>query len=104
MVGGEFHNGSTATITIGDNVMIAPNVHMYCTTHVIGETQRRTKDICYDNITVEEGCWICADVIILPGVSVKRGCIIAAGAVVNRDTEPNGLYAGIPAKRIRELN
>jgi acetyltransferase-like isoleucine patch superfamily enzyme len=40
---------------------------------------------------------------VAPGVNVGSGCIIAAGALVVRDCEPNGLYAGVPAKRIKDL-
>jgi acetyltransferase-like isoleucine patch superfamily enzyme len=40
---------------------------------------------------------------VLPGVTVAAGCVTAAGAVVAADTEPDGLYAGVPATRIRDL-
>ncbi|WP_447643573.1 acyltransferase [Nocardioides zeae] len=52
---------------------------------------------------IGNGAWIGARALILPGVSVSEGCVIAAGAVVNRNTEPHGLYAGVPARRIRDL-
>jgi maltose O-acetyltransferase len=42
-------------------------------------------------------------VIIMPGVTVGNGCIIASGALVNKDCAPNGLYAGVPAIRIKDL-
>jgi acetyltransferase-like isoleucine patch superfamily enzyme len=41
---------------------------------------------------------------IMPGVEVGPGCVVAAGAVVIKDCEPNGLYAGVPAKRVRDLD
>ena len=41
--------------------------------------------------------------IILPGVTIAEGCVIAAGAVVNKSTEPDGLYAGVPARRVKDL-
>jgi maltose O-acetyltransferase len=40
---------------------------------------------------------------VLPGVTVGDGCVIAAGAVVNADCQPDGLYAGVPARRVRDL-
>lgn len=39
----------------------------------------------------------------MPGITIAEGCIIAAGAVVIRDTEQNGLYAGNPAKGVKDL-
>ena len=47
--------------------------------------------------------WICAGAAILPGVQIASGCVIAAGAVVTHSTAPNGLYAGIPAIRKKDL-
>lgn len=56
------------------------------------------------DVVVEDGCWLGGNVTVLPGVTIKKGCIVGAGAVVTKDTEPDGLYAGIPAKRIKELD
>ncbi len=42
--------------------------------------------------------------IIMPGVTIAEGCVVAAGAVVTRSTEPNGLYAGNPAVRKKDLS
>nr|MBQ5604514.1 hypothetical protein [Bacteroidales bacterium] len=47
-------------------------------------------------------CWIGAHVIIKRGVNISDGCVIAMGSVVTKDTEPYGIYAGVPAKRIGE--
>jgi acetyltransferase-like isoleucine patch superfamily enzyme len=48
--------------------------------------------------------WIGANAIILCGVTVGEGCIIASGSVVTKDCYPNGMYAGVPAKRIKDLD
>lgn len=53
---------------------------------------------------IKDGCWVGANVTIIPGVTIGEGCIIAAGAVVTKNCEPDGLYAGVPAKRIKDLN
>jgi maltose O-acetyltransferase len=55
-------------------------------------------------IVVGEGSWLGAGVTVLPGVTIGNGCVIAAGAVVDKDCEPNGLYGGVPARRLRELD
>lgn len=48
-------------------------------------------------------CWIGAGVRILPGVTIGRGCSIAAGAVVAKDVDDYSLVGGVPAKLIRKL-
>ena len=47
-------------------------------------------------------CWLGAHCFINCGVNIADGCIIAAGAVVTKDTEPYGIYGGVPAKRIKD--
>ena len=54
-------------------------------------------------IRIEDGCWIGANVTIMPGVTIAKGCIIGAGTLVTEDTEENGIYVGIPARLIRKL-
>jgi acetyltransferase-like isoleucine patch superfamily enzyme len=53
-------------------------------------------------ITVEEDVWIAANVTITANTRIARGCVIGANAVVTRDTEPMGLYGGVPARRLRD--
>jgi acetyltransferase-like isoleucine patch superfamily enzyme len=53
-------------------------------------------------IVIEDYAWLGPRVIVLPGVTIGRGCVIAAAAVVTRDAEPFGVYAGVPARRIGE--
>lgn len=53
-------------------------------------------------ITLEEDIWIGSNASVTPNTFIARGCIIGAGAVANRDTEPFGLYAGVPARRLRD--
>ncbi len=88
----------TAKITIGDDCKIAHMVSIKTNEHVIDPDgpciggERRVKDI-----NVKDGCWVCAGAILVPGVTVGRKCVIAAGAVVNRDTPDFALVAGCPA-------
>ncbi|MGZ4518933.1 MAG: acyltransferase [Mycobacteriaceae bacterium] len=92
-----------ATVTIGTNVQIGPRVVILTVDHEVGEAEKRAVDLVARPVTVGDGCWIAASVTILPGVTVGPGCIVAAGAVVTKDCEPNGLYAGVPAKRVRDV-
>jgi acetyltransferase-like isoleucine patch superfamily enzyme len=72
-------------------------------THAIGPHHARLGDWRYLPVTIGAGCWIAARSVIMPGVTIGDGCIVAAGAVVLEDCEPDGLYAGVPARRIRDL-
>jgi acetyltransferase-like isoleucine patch superfamily enzyme len=57
---------------------------------------------CRGPITLVEDVWLGASVTITADVTIARGCIIGANAVVTRDTQPYGLYVGVPARRLRD--
>ena len=100
-----FYFDGVDNLSVGRNVRFGPFVRIITGTHKIGPpSQRCLKAVISAPVKVEEGCWIGAGVTILPGVTVRHGCVVAAGAVLRDSTEPNGLYAGIPARRIRELD
>jgi maltose O-acetyltransferase len=92
------------SIRIGAGCDIGMQTVFATSTHAVGPSSRRAGEVSGRPIDVGDGCWIGARAIVLPGVSVGPGCIVAAGSVVNRDCEPNGLYAGNPAKRVRDLD
>ena len=62
----------------------------------LGEKSHTTK-----RIIIQDGVWIGANSIILPGVKLARGCIVAAGSVVTKDVSEDTIVAGNPAKFIR---
>ncbi|KQQ05634.1 MULTISPECIES: acyltransferase [unclassified Rathayibacter] len=95
---------AAAQVTIGREVMIGPYAKVITSTHAIGGADRRGGASEYHPVTIGDGCWIGAGALVLPGVTVAPGCVIAAGAVVAADTEPHGLYAGTPARRVRDLD
>ena len=91
------------SVSIGDNVYIGPRVYIATSSHDMGEPDQRAGAHSGSPVIIESGCWIGANVTILPGVTVARGCMVAAGAVVKESTEANGLYAGVPARRRSDL-
>lgn len=90
-------------ITIGNSCSIAFGVTFCTSYHDIGGPLKRAGGGKNASIIVEDGCWIGANVTILSGVTIAKGCIVGACSLVSKSTEPNGLYVGVPAIRIREL-
>jgi maltose O-acetyltransferase len=93
-----------ARVTLGDNVAVGSDVLFLTDSHEIGSASRRNDgpDVLLP-ITIGEGAWIGARVTVMPGIKIGSGAVVAAGAMVTGDCQPNGLYAGIPAKEIRIL-
>lgn len=90
-------------VKIGNNVLIAGQTMIVPGMHTFKEIE---KPICKQPLTkqgivIEDDVWIGSGVKILDGVTVSRGCVIGAGAVVNKSTEPYGVYVGVPAKKIK---
>lgn len=90
-------------VTIGDNVWVGPHTRFLTVTHDIGGPHLRAGTWRTAPITVGAGTWIGGSVTVLPGVEIGAGCVVAAGSVVTRALAPNGLYAGVPAARKRDL-
>jgi maltose O-acetyltransferase len=90
-------------VTIGDEVHVGPGVLFGTSSHRRGDTNSRAGPVILAPLVVAHGCWIGARAMLLPGVKVAEGCVVAAGAVVTKDCLPHGLYAGVPARRIRDL-
>ncbi len=55
-------------------------------------------------IILEEGAWIGAGAILLPGITIGRNSVVGAGSVVTRDVPPNSVVAGNPARLVRGLD
>lgn len=94
---------SREPISIGSRVFLGPQVMLATSTHEIGHDRQRAGAYRGASLSIGDGAWIGARAVVLPGVSVGAGCIIASGAVVTRSTDPHGLYGGVPARRIRDL-
>jgi len=92
-----------AKVTIGSNVFFAPGVQMYTANHPLDAESRRTVENGLP-ITIGDDCWIGGNAIILPGLTIGKGCVIGAGSVVTKNIPDNSLAVGNPAKVIRKLN
>ncbi len=86
-------------ITIDDGVMIGPNVRIVTDNHDFKDRMiLRCKPV-----HIGKNAWIGVGAIILPGVTVGGNAVIAAGAVVTKDVEPNTIVGGNPAKFIKRI-
>ena len=105
-----------APITIGDNVLLAPNVTITTVNHSLDPDQRRvfdTKDSFHPGkkgnweiiapVTIGDDVLIGTGAIILPGITIGSGSIIGAGSVVTHDIPPNVLAFGVPCRVAREI-
>lgn len=97
-----FRAGVSSEITINSDVMIGPNCSLETATHSLHFSNGRkmyTKPI-----YIGDKVWLGAGVIVVPGVKIEEGAVIAAGSVVINDVEAYTLVAGVPAKFIKRLD
>lgn len=103
------NNSSKKMLFIGKNVSIAPNVVCICESNANNGKEINTysyvKDVLtkVDEIHIEDEVWIGANVTILPGVTIGKNSVIGAGSVVTKSVEPYSIYAGVPARKIRDV-
>lgn len=93
----------SGTVTIGSDVALAAGVRLVSSGHDHSDPTRRAGARHWAPITVRDGSWLGAGCTVLGGVTVGPGVVVAAGAVVTRDCAANGLYAGVPARRVKDL-
>jgi acetyltransferase-like isoleucine patch superfamily enzyme len=104
-------HAETATLTdsiiIEDDVMIGSGVHIYVENH------------CFDNLNIpiidqghsqarqvilRKGCWIGANAIILPGVTIGENVVVGAGSIVTKSIPSKAVAVGSPAKVIKKIS
>ncbi len=102
-------NENDICVRIGSCVSIAPNVTFVCCSSANNGTQINDNEYVSkvltksENIIVEDNVWIGAGATILPGVTIGECSVIGASSLVIDDVESYSVYAGIPAKKIRDL-
>ncbi len=93
-------------IQIGRNALIAQNVSMVAANHTMAPNAIY-RDLPWEEdrtgIVIGDNAWIGAGVVILPGVTIGENSVIAAGAVVTRNVPKNEVWAGLPAKKLRDV-
>ena len=89
---------------IGNHVMMGPNVSIFTKNHAFDRTDIPMDSQGMSNekpVIIEDDVWIGANVIILPGVTVSRGAVIGAGAVVTKNIPEYAVVGGNPARVLK---
>jgi maltose O-acetyltransferase len=92
-----------ATVTIGDDVQVGPNVQLLTATHPLEPGPRRDKWEAAEPIVIGDNVWLGGGVIVCPGVTIGADTVVGAGSVVVRDLPPGVVAVGSPARVVRAL-
>ncbi|PKG22600.1 sugar O-acetyltransferase [Niallia nealsonii] len=108
-IGDNFYTNTNCTIldcakvTIGNNVLIGPNVSLYTPNHAMDAEERKAGYEKSLPINIGDNVWIGGSVTIVPGVTIGDNTIIGAGSVVTKDIPANVIVAGVPCRVIRPI-
>ena len=100
------HNTIIGPVTIGSHVNLAQGITVTALNHRFEDTNLRIDEqgISTKPVTIGDDVWIGANAVILPGVTIGKHVVVAAGAVVTKDVPDNCIVGGVPAKKIKDLN
>ena len=93
-----------ATITIGEDVLMGPNVQLLTPTHPLDPDTRRDKWEAALPITIGDNVWIGGMAVICPGVTIGDDAVVGAGAVVTKDVASGMVVVGNPARVVRSVH
>lgn len=91
-------------VSIGDRVLIGYRTQILSTNHAIPDNYGRIFDSGHvkKKVTIKDDVWIGANCIILPGVTIGKGSVVAAGSIVTKDVPDYVIAAGVPCRILRE--
>ena len=92
-----------AAVNIGSNVFFGPAVQIYTVNHPLEAKARNSMIEQARPVTIADDVWIGGGAILLPGVSIGKGSVIAAGSVVTKDIPPSVVAAGNPCRVIKAI-
>ncbi|MNM60571.1 putative acetyltransferase [compost metagenome] len=103
---GIFINKSCMFVDLGgieleDNVLIGPDVKILSVNHPLDPENRR--GVILKAVKIKRNAWLGAGVTVCPGVTIGENSVIGAGSVVTKDVPSNTVYAGVPAKFIKNI-
>lgn len=92
-------------VCIGNHVNLAQGITVTALNHIFKDSSRRIDEqgVSTKPVVIGDDVWIGANAVILPGVTIGRHCVVAAGAVVTKDVPDHTLVGGVPAKVIKNI-
>lgn len=98
------HNTIIGPVYIGNHVNLAQGITVTALNHNFDDKTKRIDEqgITTKPVTIGDDVWIGANAVILPGVTIGKHCVVAAGAVVTKDVPDNTIVGGVPAKEIKK--
>jgi acetyltransferase-like isoleucine patch superfamily enzyme len=99
------HNTIIGPVTIGSHVNLAQGITITALNHNFDDSEKRIdqQGISTKEVVLEDDIWVGANAVILPGVTIVKHAVVAAGAIVTKDVPPHSLVAGVPAKVIKQI-
>jgi putative colanic acid biosynthesis acetyltransferase WcaF len=93
----EIYNPSP--VFLGSYATVSQGAYVCGATHLYNEPEFRLVSF---EMKIGAYAWICARAMVSPGVNVGEGAILGLGSVATKDLEPFGIYAGVPARKVKE--
>ena len=99
------HNTIIGPVCIGNHVNLAQGITVTALNHNFEDKTKRIDEqgITTKPVIIGDDVWIGANAVILPGVTIGKHCVVAAGAVVTKDVQDNTIVGGVPAKEIKKI-
>ena len=99
------HNTIIGPVCIGSHVNLAQGITVTALNHNFEDKTKRIDEqgITTKPVFIGDDVWIGANAVILPGVTIGKHCVVAAGAVVTKDVQDNTIVGGVPAKEIKKI-
>lgn len=94
-------DGRVNKLTIGNNVAISPYVYIWTLEHDPNSVRFVPRG---GDVNIKNNVWIASNAIILPGITIGEGAVIASGAIVTGDVAPYTIVSGNPAVKIKDRN
>lgn len=100
------HNTIIGPVCIGNHVNLAQGITVTALNHNFEDVTRRIDEqgISTKPVIIGDDVWIGANAVVLPGVTIGRHCVVAAGAVVTKDVPDHSVVGGVPAKILKTLS
>lgn len=90
-------------VIIGEDVVIGPRCSINANEHVIRkDVPILPRQFEHGDVVIEDQSWLATNVVVTMGTTIGKGSVIAANAVVTKDTEPYSINGGVPAKKISD--